>query len=164
VIVLRQFDVKVERALNGNVFFIRAFPAFVSANLSGEVMSLIVPLIGSLVPALNGAAKGADASIMDIDLEAAAPALANGLSGLNGDKLEAMLKKLLVKHRNISVQLKGEDEAQDLTEDLANEVFCGDAQDMFLLAVDVIRANYTGFFQKLGDPFGAATKAMRAKG
>ena len=41
-----------------------------------------------------------------------------------------------------------------LTEDLANEVFCTDVQDMFILAFEVIRTNYNGFFKKLGDRFG----------
>ena len=42
-----------------------------------------------------------------------------------------------------------------LTEDLANEVFCEDVQDMFLLAFEVIRTNYNGFFKKLGGRFGS---------
>ena len=137
----------------------RPFSAFVSANLSGEVLSLIVPLIGSVLPALSNTTE----NLMDSDVGAIAPALANSFSSFSGDKLEDTLKKLLVKYRNVSVQLEGERDAQVLTEDLANEVFCGDAQDMFILAADVITANFSGFFKKLGDLFGGRLDALIQK-
>ena len=47
-----------------------------------------------------------------------------------------------------------------MTEDLADEIFCGDTQDMFILAFDVIQANYSGFFKRLGGQFGEAIKAF----
>jgi hypothetical protein len=142
------------------MFHIRPFPAFVSANLSGELMSLLVPAIGSMLPALSG---GVDTDLLDIDAEVAAPALAKGLSGINGDRIESMLKKLLVIHRNISVELENDSKLQLLTEDLANEVFCGDAQEMFVLAVDVIKVNFSGFFTKLGNLFGDQLKNLLEK-
>jgi hypothetical protein len=100
---------------------------------------------------------------MDIDIETVVPALANGMSGISGDKLEALLKKLLVKYKNVSVQVEGDNEAQVLTEDLANEVFCGEAQGMFILAVDVIKVNYSGFFAKLGSQFGGLLNGLIQK-
>jgi len=91
----------------------------------------------------------------------AAGALAKGASGISGDKLEHLLKKLLVQHRNISFEpvggpfeTKKSSKPQLLTEDLANDMFCGDVQDMFILAFDVIKSNYSGFFEKLGNLFG----------
>lgn len=151
---MKQFDVACERRLSGNVFFIRPFPAFVSANLSGEVTALIIPVLGSILPVIGGASGSDEDSLFDMDVEKAAPALAGALSGVNGDKIESLLKKLLVKHGNISVELDGEHEVQKLTEDLANEIFCGDAQDMFILAFDVIKANFSGFFTKIQSLFG----------
>ena len=51
-----------------------------------------------------------------------------------------------------------------LTEDLANEVFCEDVQDMFLLAFEVIRTNYNGFFKKLGGRFGPLIEGLTKTG
>ena len=162
---MKQFETK-ERVLNGNMFYIRPFPAFVSANISGELFSALMPVLGSLGPMAAKVTAGGNADLLNMDAEAAAPILANGLSSLTGDKLETLLKKLLVKHKNISVEMEGQNEAKPLTEDLANEIFCGDAQDMFILAFDVIKANYSGFFARLGSQFGkqiAAFKAMIQK-
>jgi hypothetical protein len=145
---MKQFDVKSQRTIEGNRFYVRPFPAFVSANLGGELMSSIIPAIGAVLPLVAGDDKNTD--ILNLDAEVAAPALSKGLSGLNGDKVESLLKKLLVTHKNISVQFEDDNEVQPLTEDLANELFCGDAQDMFILAYDVIKANFSGFFKKLG--------------
>ena len=160
-----QFDVKAERDLNGNRFFIRPFAAFTAANISGDVSSLIMPILSSIVPVTGRAAesKGEAASLLDINVEDAAPALASGLSAISGDKVESLLKKLLVKHGNISVTREGEDNNERLTEDLANELFCGNAQDMFILAFDVIKANYSGFFEKLGIQSGEAIAALIQK-
>ena len=161
---MKQFEVKQKRELGGNLFFIRPFGAFKSANLSGEIMGMLTPILAGIAPIVAGAEiSGGVVDLGGIDAEKAAPHLANALSGISGDKLEALLKKLLIAHNNISVQLAGEKDAQPLTEDLADELFCGDTQDMFILALDVVKANYEGFFKKLGGQFGNAINAFLEK-
>ena len=160
VCFMKQHDIKRTRIIDGNTFYVRPFGAFTSANLSGEVTSLVVPIIGSVAPAFLGASTGEDFSLGDVDLETIAPALVKGLESFSGDKVEALLKKLLVKHNNVSVQLEGERDAQILTEDLADEVFCGETQGLFVLAVDVIMANYSGFFKKAAGVFGGQLKGL----
>ena len=159
---MKQHDVKKTRIIDGNTYFIRPFSAFTSANLSGEVASLIVPLLSGIAPALSNASSIDNFSIGDVDIETAAPALVKGLEALSGDKLETLLKKLLVKYNNISVQLEGDRDAQILTEDLANDVFCGETQELFVLAVDVIMANYSSFFGKLPSLFGNRPDGLAA--
>jgi len=159
---MKQFDVKQERELNGNTFYVRPFPAFVSANISGEAAAFITPILTALAP-LVGSKVTDETSLMDLDVEKVAPLLADSLSTMSGDKVELLMKKLLVKHGNISVELADGSEVQKLTEDLANEVFCGDTQDMFILAYDVIKANFSGFFKKLGGRFGGVLNALLAK-
>jgi len=150
---MKLFEAK-ERALDGNTFYIRPFPAFKSANISGELFSLILPMLGSLAPMAKNLTSGNDDNLLDIDIDEMTPSLVKGLSGLSGDKVERLLKLLLVRYKNISVEPKGKDEAVPLTEDLANELFCGNTQDMYILAVDVIKVNYAGFFKRLGNLFG----------
>jgi hypothetical protein len=139
--------------------------------MSGEVLSLVTPLLAPVVSFAAGAKSigtisdlggGNEANILDMDAEKAVPALVQGLGGINGDRIERMLKKLLVLHKNISFD-DAEGNAKLLTEDLANEVFCGEAQDMFILAYEVIRANFPGIFKKLGNLFGGSQAVERAK-
>ena len=150
-------QVKKEKTLDGNTYYIRAFPAFAASNLSGEIASLIMPALGAIVPMVGGKAEG---SLFDMDAEKAAPILANALTSISGDKVENLLKKLLVREKNISVQIEGENEAVLLTEDLANELFCGDVQDMFILAWEVIQANFPRIFSSLQNLFGDRAKDL----
>ena len=61
------------------------------------------------------------------------------------------MKKLLVDHKNVSVEGEATGgDVKQLTLDLANEVFCGEIQDMYILCWEVIKLNFGGFFKKLG--------------
>lgn len=145
-------------AIGENTFYIRPLPAFKAANMSGELASLVLPILTGLAPMLGGA--DADKGLFDVDLEAAAPTIAEAFTSLSGDKLEAILKHLLIAGKNISVETPDSEKAVLLTEDLANELFCAEVQDMFMLAFEVIRTNYNGFFKKLAARFGPVTQRM----
>ena len=42
-------------------------------------------------------------------------------------------------------------------------VFCGDIQDMLILAMEVVKLNYSGFFSKLAAQFGGAFESLQAR-
>lgn len=144
-----------------NTFYIRPLPAFKAANMSGELASLVIPLLGGLAPLLNGVNE--EKGLFDIDLEQAAPAVAGAFSAISGNKLEEILKHLLISGKNIAFETPESDKPKLLTEDLANELFCEDVQDMFLLAFEVIRSNYNGFFKKIATRFGPAMEKLTEK-
>ena len=151
-----------EVTVGENIFYIRPLPAFKAANLSGELAAIVLPLVTgltSLIPA-GTTAENMGNGLFDIDVKDAGPAISAAFSSLSGDKIEAILKHLLIAGKNISVEVPGE-RVQILTEDLANEVFCEDVQDMFILAFEVIRTNYNGFFKKLGGRFGPVVEALK---
>lgn len=140
---MRQIEPTVEK-VGGMKFYITPFPAFKAANLTGELASVLTPLLGVLAPLVN------DGSLMDVDAGKAAEAMA-GCTGINGDKLEKLMQKLLI-GGNITVEApneEGEIEPQKLDMDLANELFCGEVQEMFVLCFHVIKLNFNGFFKKL---------------
>lgn len=144
---MKQHEVKSEKTIGGNTFYIRPFPAFAAANISGELAAVLAPAIAGLAPlAMNAGDGGSD--VMNVDVSS----FSGAMSGLSGDKVENLLKKLLTKHNNISVET--EDGVKLLDNDLANEIFCGSAQDMFILAAEVINVNFKGFFEKIGSLFG----------
>ena len=155
-------------------FAITPFPAFKAANLTGELASTLAPVVGAFTPLLSravsggtdkGTDKGTDgASLMDLDVDEAAKALSN-CSEISGDKLERLMKKLLL-GGNISVKYKDEDEDEHrdkLDEDLANELFCGEVQDMFVLCVHVIQLNFNSFFKRIAAQSGPAESERKRR-
>lgn len=135
--------------IGDNKFYITPFAAFKAANLSGELASLLVPLFSVITPFV------ADNNLMNVDVKAAGEAMAN-CTAISGDKLEQLMKKLLL-GGHIVVEIVGEDgekERNRLDMDLANEIFCGEVQDMCILCFYVIRLNFNGFFKKLAPLFG----------
>lgn len=168
--ILKQMST-TEEVVGGIKFYITPFPAFKAANLTGELASVLAPLLGSLIPLVQGA-KG-DKGIMDIDIDSidenkAAEAVLS-CTTINGDKIESLMRKLLL-GGHIVVEVPGEDgepEAAKLDMDLANELFCGNIQDMFVLCFRVIKLNFKGFFKNLAALSGkqkpGAAKAPRAK-
>ena len=148
-----------------NKFYIRPLPAFKAANLTGELAALVLPIVSGLAPLLDKVDSGKEGKgLMDLNIEDAAPAISGAFSSLSGDKLEAILKHLLIAGKNIAIETPDDENPTVLTEDLANEVFCEDVQDMFLLAFEVIRTNYNGFFKKLGGRFGSLIEGLTKTG
>ena len=139
---MKQLEPTVEK-VGGKKFYITPFPAFKAANLTGELASVLAPLLGVLAPLVN------DGSLMNVDAGKAAEAMAN-CTVIDGDKLERLMQKLLLGgHIVTEVQNEdGEIEGQRLDMDLANEIFCGEVQDMFVLCFHVIKLNFNGFFKK----------------
>ena len=162
---MKQQDARIVK-VGENTFYIRPLPALRAANLSGELAALAVPLLSGLAPILAAAdAKGKrseGSGLLDVDITDAAPAIAGAFSSLSGDKVEAILRHLLVTGGNIAIEQE-DGSAQVLSEDLLNETFCTDVQDMFILAFEVIRTNYNGFFKKLGGRFGQAIEGLMQK-
>lgn len=150
---MKQMETK-KVCIGGNTFVIKPFPAFKAANLTGELAVLIAPLIGGIGAAGNTGGLNAN-ELMDMDIEKITPAITQAFSGLNGDKVESLLKKLLTDSSNvIFIPDDSRIDSETLTEDIVNEVFCGEVQDIFLLAFEVIKLNYKGFFKKAGALFG----------
>lgn len=145
----------IEKVIGENTFYIRPFGAFAAANISGELAALLSPILAGIAPLFGGLDTGdggsdAAANPLDMDIEEAMPAISSALSTISGDKVERMMRRLLIDQQNISVQ--GEDTDGNtviLDKDLADEVFCGELQDMRETAkkilTDIHRANNTNF-------------------
>ena len=149
---MKQLEV-TQKQIGEATFYIKPFPAFTAANISGELANVIAPIFGGIATAMGGNTKADD--IMNLDIDEAMPAISSAFSGLSGEKFERLMKKLLIDSKNVSCECEATDgETKLLTYDLANEVFCGEVQDMYILCFEVIRLNFKGFFKKLGARFG----------
>lgn len=136
--------------IGGNTFYIYPFAAFKASNISGELFSVLGPALSGL------------AGLKTADDQIDPSALASFFGTLSGDKIESLMRRLLVANKNISVEVDGA-QAQWLTGDLADKIFCGAIGDMFKLAVEVIMLNFGGFFGELGGLFGAADTSLLTK-
>lgn len=151
-----------EQKIGRNTFYIYPLPAFTAANLSTEVISLLSPLVGGIAGAFkegNTESRTENKSLMDMDISEAAPHIAGAFSSLSADKTEFLLRKLLLSEK-VAVLTEGAAEAVYLTEDICNEIFCGNAQDMFVLAFHVIKVNYKDFFESIGSQSGSVKAAV----
>ena len=163
---LRQMESKKVR-VGDNDFYIKPFPAFKASNLTGELASVLAPLFGAIAPLFAGMDRGTE-SIMDMDAEKVGEMMANGMFGninISGDKIETLMKKLLL-GGNIVIEYEdenGDPQQEVLDKDLADEVFCGNVQDMFVLCVHVIKLNFNGFFARLANLSGKAKQAAGEK-
>lgn len=149
---LRQLETK-EVVIGEITYYIRPFGAFQAANLTGELAAVLAPIFGAIVPLAAGISG--EQGLLDVDAGKAAEAIANCTS-LNGDKLEKLIRKLLL-GGHISLEIEDEEgrkEAQRLDLELADEIFCGEVQDMFLLCFYVIQINFNGFFKKFANQSG----------
>ena len=163
IMTLKQMEV-TEKKIGDSTFYIKKFPAFTAANISGELVSVLAPVIGGIAAVAGKDIADGDkqANILDTDIEDALPAFSQAFSSLSGDKFERLMKKLLIDHKNVSVESEvTEGNVKLLTYDLANEVFCGDVQDMFILCLEVIKLNFNGFFKKMAAQFGGLTEALK---
>lgn len=135
-------------------FYIYPFSALKAANLSGELVKLIAPALGSIGASVD--TKNVD-KLLDSDVRTLAPALSGAFGSLSGDTLETLLRKLLIVNENVAFD-NADGKTVRLTEEDLDTLFCGDVQDMYVLAFEVIRTNYGGFFAKLGSRFGGASE------
>lgn len=138
--------------ISGNTFYIFPLPAFTAANLSGDILALLAPVIGGVAPAM--VADGTNTKVEDV-----LPTLTQAFSSMDGSKLEALLRKMLIDGKNITVETDDCPDGERLNQDLINELFCVNVQDMYILAFHVLKVNYQGFFKKLSSRFGGVFKA-----
>ena len=152
----KQAEVKKVQ-VGDNTFYLQPFSAFKTVHLTGELSALVGPVLSALAPFMSSE-KPLDSSIGE-----AIPSISQAFSTLSGDKVERLMKKLLTDNKNIAVDIEGQDDPEILTESLANELFCCEVQDMFVLAFHVIQLNFSGFFKKAGSPSGKAFENIQSR-
>lgn len=158
---MKQMEV-TEYTIGDYTFYVKPFPAFVAANISAELAKVIAPILGAIAPLFGGLNE--DVGLSDVKAEDAGNALGSAFSNLSAEEFDSLLKKLLITNKNVSVcGPLTEGATKQLDMEMANEIFCGDVQNMFVLCFYVISLNYKGFFKKLGSRFGNLTQLMAEK-
>ncbi len=165
---MKQMEVH-QKQIGEHTFYIRPFSALKAAVISGDLTSIIGPVLGELGGALDGIAgeKGSikeikDVNIEDIEIGAVLPSIGSALSKLGGSQVERLIRELLIDEGNVAVD-NGTGGTVVLNVDTLNEAFCGEIQDMFALCFEVIKVNFSGFFTKLLTRFGSQPATMETE-
>jgi hypothetical protein len=138
----RTFDVTV----GGVDFSIEKFKMFTASRIGANTIAALSPAIGGI--GISVSKTDGEQGLLDQDIEQLLPALGAALAGLDGKKLEGVLKELLTKERNVHFQ--NEDGRPDtLKDDNIDDVF-DSIGDMLTLAIEVIKGNYGSLFSMLG--------------
>ncbi len=149
----------IEVTVGENKFYIRPFPAFKAVNLSAEVVKLLAPVTGPILNAIDTKGGLESAIDKDLDLDKALPEFTKALGNLDGDDCEKLLRRLIIEPKTIAVDYN--DNVVPLTEDVLNEIFALNTQNIFVLAFHVIKVNYGGFFTSLGTRFGSLAEKFK---
>lgn len=172
---MKQMDF-VTKKIGDATYYIRPFPAFKAANISGELASVLAPIISGIAPLLGDVKVGsgsegdvkeatekATKNFLDMDIEEVIPPLSKALSQIDGDKVEHLARRLIIDYENVNVKSKETDgESVKLDDDLANEIFCRDLMDMLRLCIEVVRINFGSFFENPASLFGDQTASLLA--
>lgn len=156
-----------EHVLGDTTFYVRPFPAFTAARITGDLGNVLIPILGAVAPFIgDGNTDGKDKKgVLDTDISQVAPVMSQAVSTLDGEKFERLMRELLTDYGNIACKATGSTELPvTMTADAANELFCGDVQDMFILAFFVIKQNFSGFFKKLSTQFGLQKLIRKVEG
>lgn len=145
----------IKKEIGGYTFYIRPMSAMRCAYVSGELATVLVPLVTTLLP-LAGGEEISDKTVVE-----SAPAIAGAFSTLSGEKVQKLLSALLIEDGCIGVEGPDINGAVFLDKDTLNTVFAGNAQNMFILAFHVININFGDFFGTLGAQCGTAFEKLR---
>jgi hypothetical protein len=143
-----------EIVVGDQVFYVRKFPALTAARISANVLALLAPLLGGAGGLLGSLESEDGENVFDADIGSLLPSLASSFSSLEGKKMEIVLKELLLEERLISID-SANGITTKLTQDLLDEIFCGDLMGLLTLAYEVIKLNYGSLFTMLGNLSGS---------
>ena len=141
-------------------FKIRPFGAKDSTYIFGDVASIILPILGTVSVATNSKDAVSMEVLDGIDMDK--ESLVKALSRVNGSALTKLVSELLLEHSNVLTLNPETGVYKVMTEDDFDEIFCQNLARMFGLCAEVIRLNYSGFFNDASTLFGNLFKVHQA--
>lgn len=162
--MLKQIEAK-RVSIGGISYAIYPFSAFKAAGISGDLGRFIGPMVAGVLPLIGGD-MDVD-KLMNQDIEKLTPMIMMALGSLESSKVEHILMELLIEQQNISCEYRderGNIVQEQLTKELADEMFIGGLDNMVRLAIEVVKVNYGNFFTGLTDQYGNLQGLFRKSG
>lgn len=134
-------------------FKLRPFGAMDASYIFGDVISVVLPIIGT-VALSSGNDDGKSIAVSDnIGLDS--ESVASSLGKLNGKELSSLIRELLLDHNNVSFRCNDDGgNFQRLTKDDFDEIFCMYFAGALKLCAEVLIQNYGNFFEDASNLFG----------
>lgn len=150
---MKRMSVK-EVDIGGFSFKIRPFGAMDASYIFGDVVSIVLPIIGTVALSSNDSEKASIAVSDNMKLDA--ESIATSLGKLNGKELTNLIRELLLDHNNVSFRYNEDGgEFQRLTRDDFDEIFCMYFAGALKLCAEVLIQNYGNFFGDASTLFGS---------
>ena len=134
-------------------FKLRPFGAMDASYIFGDVISVVLPIIGTVALSTGNAEEKSIAVSDGINLDS--ESVASSLGKLNGKELSTLIRELLLDHNNVSFRCNDDGgNFQRLTKDDFDEIFCMYFAGALKLCAEVLIQNYGNFFGDASNLFG----------
>ena len=134
-------------------FNLRPFGAMDASYIFGDVISVVLPIIGT-VALSSGNDEGKSIAVSD-NIALDSESVASSLGKLNGKELSSLIRELLLDHNNVSFRCNDDGgNFQRLTKDDFDEIFCMYFAGALKLCAEVLIQNYGNFFEDASNLFG----------
>lgn len=154
-----------EVPIGEEVFHVRPLAAMDSAQVFGDVTSVILPIAG--VVAISSGDEEERKSSVELDMfkgfNLDTESLMTALGKIDGRQVTRLMSELLLEHSNVSF-LDTEQSTpvwRPMLKEDFDELFCMDLLGAFRLCLAVIKQNYSNFFSDMSTLFGDHVKVSK---
>lgn len=154
-----------EVPIGEEVFHVRPLAAMDSAQVFGDVTSVILPIAG--VVAISSGDEEERKSSVELDMfkgfNLDTESLMTALGKIDGRQVTRLMSELLLEHSNVSFLDTDQSPAvwRPMLKADFDELFCMDLLGAFRLCLAVIKQNYSNFFSDMSTLFGGHVKASK---
>lgn len=151
-----------EVPIGEEVFHVRPLAAMDSAQVFGDVTSVILPIAG--VVAISSGDEEERKSSAELDMfkgfNLDTESLMTALGKIDGRQVTRLMSELLLEHSNVSFLDTDQSPAvwRPMLKADFDELFCMDLLGAFRLCLAVIKQNYSNFFSDMSTLFGGHVK------
>lgn len=154
-----------EVPIGEEVFHVRPLAAMDSAQVFGDVTSVILPIAG--VVAISSGDEEERKSSVELDMfkgfNLDTESLMTALGKIDGRQVTRLMSELLLEHSNVSFLDTDQSPAvwRPMLKADFDELFCMDLLGAFRLCLAVIKQNYSNFFSDMSTLFGGHVKVPK---
>lgn len=148
-----------EVTVGGREFRLTMLPATRGQELFARLCRHIVP---PATKAFAGGGFTSIAALMGGDLRGLGPGLADGVAQLLGNLNEAEQRAIL-KELFSDAYMRAEDEKFVKLADVYEDAFAGRVEDIYTLALEALKLNYSGFYARLSTAISSAHARAEAE-
>jgi hypothetical protein len=154
-----------EVPIGEEVFHVRPLAAMDSAQVFGDVTSVILPIAG--VVAISSGDEEERKSSVELDMfkgfNLDTESLMTALGKIDGRQVTRLMSELLLEHSNVSFLDTDQSPAvwRPMLKADFDELFCMDLLGAFRLCLAVIKQNYSNFFSDMSTLFGGHVKVSK---